>query len=144
MTRFYMTIGCLIFLSGCQSNGPSALLRGPNQEVRVQVEVADEPAERARGLMFREDLPEGHGMLFVFDEPAAQSFWMKNTRIPLDIIFFDAEGLFVSLATMEPCTADPCPLFHSQDVAKYALEVPAGFLEQYRIDPQWILQAHEE
>lgn len=142
MTRFYIILGCLLFLFGCQSSSPTVLLRGPHQEVRVQIEIADEPAERARGLMFRQDLAEGHGMLFIFDEPGVQSFWMKNTRVPLDILFFDAGDRFVSSATMEPCTADPCPVFPSQGVAKYAIEVPAGFLMRYLVDSGWILQAH--
>src|SRR3546814_11525240 len=62
---------------------------------RYQVEIADTDAERARGLMFRDELPAGHGMLFIHDRLAPQAYWMKNTRIPLDILYFDDQRRLV-------------------------------------------------
>lgn len=143
MTRFLIILGLTFLLLGCKPTN-TVTLRGPQGDIVIQVETADDPAERERGLMYRAALPEGHGMLFVFDQSAMQSFWMKNTQIPLDILFFDAEGRFVSSATMDPCIADPCPVFPSKGRAKYALEVPAGFLERQKVDSSWILQAHVE
>lgn len=103
------------------------LLRAPDgRTVQLSVEIADDDPERARGLMERAHLPAGGGMLFVFDEASVRSFWMKHTLIPLDILFFDADGLFVSRAAMEPCTADPCALYPSAAPARYALEVNRG------------------
>lgn len=67
-------------------------LRGDWGTARFRVEIADTPDTRARGLMFVEELPASSGMLFVYDRPGAQSFWMKNTLIPLDMLFIRPDG----------------------------------------------------
>ena len=94
---------------------------------RFEVEVADDPAERERGLMFRDDMAADHGMIFVHDDEDIQSYWMKNTRIPLDIIYFDHARKLVSVAHAPPCSlGDKCPPFPSDAPALYVLEVNAG------------------
>ena len=72
----------------------------------VVAEVARTPEEREQGLMYREDLPDGTGMLFVFERPEMRSFWMQNTYIPLDIAYLDASQVIVDILAMEPLTTD--------------------------------------
>lgn len=87
---------------------------------------ADDPGLRSRGLMGVEDLGDLDGMLFVFEQEQQVSFWMKDTLIPLDIAFFGESGDLISVETMVPCVADPCPSYGSDGAALYAVEVPAG------------------
>jgi uncharacterized membrane protein (UPF0127 family) len=75
-------------------------LRGPWGQARFAVELADDPAERARGLMFRESLPQSSGMLFVYEAPQRATFWMKNTLIPLDMVFLDPSGRVLGVHAM--------------------------------------------
>lgn len=93
----------------------------------LSVELATTPAQWGRGLMGRARLAQGHGMLFVFPVEAQQSFWMKDTLIPLDILFFDNQGRLVSgWHGVQPCRHDPCRLYPSGVPARYVLELPAG------------------
>jgi uncharacterized membrane protein (UPF0127 family) len=119
-------------------------LVGPGGEhVALAVEMATTPTTRERGLMQRKELPEGHGMLFTFTDavrPVRLSFWMKDTLMPLDILFFGDDGMLVSTARMEPCMEmNNCPLYRSDAPATYALEVPAGFIDRYGVGEGWKL-----
>jgi len=93
------------------------------------VEVADEPAEHHYGLMFREELKKGVGMLFVFEEENFHAFWMKNTLIPLDIVWISKDMNVVDIHRMEPCTTERCESYTPKARAKYVLEVNAGEFE---------------
>lgn len=73
---------------------------------RIDAQVAASPQERQIGLMFRRDMPQPEGMLFVFEQPATQCFWMKNTRLPLTAAFVADDGTIVNLADMKPMTED--------------------------------------
>lgn len=97
--------------------------------VELMVAVADDPDEQARGLMGVDDLGSLAGMLFVYESDTQGGFWMKDTIIPLDIAFFAADGSLVNLQTMEPCPADPCPLYYPGASYRWALETPSGNLE---------------
>lgn len=115
----------LLGSSGC------ALATGPWVELdgkRYQVELADTEEERARGLMFRDAMATDHGMLFVHDSEAPQAYWMKNTRIPLDILYFDNRLRLVSQQRDVPACdlGDGCPIYPSTAPARYVLELNAG------------------
>ena len=91
------------------------------------VEVANTDHSREQGLMNRKNLPRDHGMLFIFEHEQIWAFWMKNTLIPLDVVWLDAEGRIVDVAEhMQPCVAEPCPLYRPAHVSSYALEIAAG------------------
>jgi uncharacterized membrane protein (UPF0127 family) len=101
---------------------------------RVDVEVACTDAARARGLMFRDALGEREGMLFAFDVPRAYAFWMKNVRLPLDIIWLDAAGRVVWLVeAAPPCAAEPCPPYVPGAKASFVVEVAAGFVRRHEV-----------
>ena len=88
----------------------------------VYAEAADTFAEREMGLMNRTYLNEDAGMLFIFPTPQQQSFWMKNMRIPLDIVFITADNHVLEIyASVPPCTGDPCTLYTSSAPIQYAL-----------------------
>ena len=95
---------------------------------RYAIEIADDDAERARGLMFRDALPSGHGMLFIHDAEEPQAYWKKNTKIPLDILYFDDERKLVAQQRdVPPCSlGDGCPSYPSDAPARYVLELNAG------------------
>ena len=103
---------------------------------RLVLELALTDKEKATGLMYRDKLAADHGMLFVFDADGAFSFWMKNTLIPLDIIWFDATGRVADVrAGADPCRADPCPKFSNRQPARAVLLVNAGYAAAHGLTP---------
>lgn len=112
--------------------GPRVVL--PSGAV-YRLEIALTPEEAAQGLMYRESLPDRSGMLFLFDGGAPHRFYMKNTMIPLDIVWIDEQGrvLFVSADT-PPCKADPCSTYGPEVPARTVLEVAGGMAAKERIE----------
>lgn len=111
--------------------GTTACARTPWVELdghRYSVEIADDEAERARGLMFRDEMAADRGMLFIHDYEEPLAYWMKNTHIPLDILYFDHDLKLVGeQRDVPPCTAgNACPSYPSNAPAIYVLELNAG------------------
>jgi uncharacterized membrane protein (UPF0127 family) len=99
-----------------------------------EVELASDDATRQEGLMFRESLLPRHGMLFFFPSSEVYPFWMKNTIIPLDMIWIDDGGKAVHIESrVPPCTADPCPSYSPGVAARYVLELAGGEAEAHHL-----------
>ena len=98
----------------------------------IDTQVAATPEQRSTGLMFRRQMPPAEGMLFVFDQPGQQCFWMKNTLLPLTAAFVADDGTIVNLADMKPQTTDShC----SEKPVRYVLEMNQGWFAQKGIKP---------
>ena len=121
--RFLLCIAMLAICTACSAGGPGVELGGKH----FGVEIADTRGKQALGLMFRDSMPADQGMLFIFPGEASRSFWMKNTRIPLDIMYFDKDLKLVSISSdTPPCRVRYCPSYPSARPAKYVLELNAG------------------
>lgn len=120
-----------LLASGCAASANWVKLDGQ----RYDVEIARTDAERERGLMFRDALPARHGMLFIHVRQEPQAYWMKNTRIPLDILYFDDSRRLVSQQRdVPPCSlGDACPPYPSGVPARYVLELNAGEAARLRL-----------
>jgi uncharacterized membrane protein (UPF0127 family) len=91
------------------------------------VEVARTPSKQQQGLMYRTQLAADRGMLFVYDRNQDLRFWMKNTLIPLDMIFVGEDGIIVNIVrNAQPCTADPCQIYASSKPARFVVELQGG------------------
>lgn len=121
-------LSLLVFMAvetptGCAGAAPRSDL--PTVRMKIgdrtfTLEVAATPASRERGLMFRNSMPDDHGMIFVFPEEAMRRFWMKNTKIPLDIIYVNAARKIVSIKQMKPFDESGAT---SDEPAMYAIEL---------------------
>jgi hypothetical protein len=99
---------------------------------QIDAQVARAPDERATGLMWRKEMPQHEGMLFIFEAPAQQCFWMKNTLLPLSTAFLDDDGTVVNIADMKPQTLDShC----SAKPVRYVLEMNQGWFARRGIRP---------
>jgi uncharacterized protein len=132
-TKLHIAAICLLLLlSGCDDRAPTT---GPQPQTGLAVvqmkigsrnfslEVADTDQSRETGLMYRDSMPDDHGMIFVFPDEQVRQFYMANTRIPLDIAFIDAGGTVVSVKSMLPLDLR---ITSSDKPAKYAVEMNGG------------------
>ena len=102
--------------------------------VLIDAEKAETTEQRSLGLMHRTSLPEDSGMVFLFFESHSGGFWMKNTLIPLSIAFFDERGKILRILDMEPCEADPCPIYDPGVAYSGALEVNQGSFDRWHVE----------
>lgn len=123
-----------LLLAGCtgegtQASAPNAKLTFANN-VSISAEIASDAPSRAKGLMFRESLCENCGMLFIFEKSGIHPFWMKDTLIPLDMIFISENGTIVDIIeNVPPCpySSPSCPNYVPRAPGKFVLEANAGF-----------------
>ncbi|HVN76502.1 MAG TPA: DUF192 domain-containing protein [Thermoanaerobaculaceae bacterium] len=107
--------------------------------VRLELALTDE--ERAQGLMFRDTLGADSGMLFIFEADSPVPFWMKNTFIPLDLIWLSSAGEVVDVrAEVQPCKGDPCPSYEPTRPGRAVLEVNGGFAARHGVRPGAMLR----
>jgi uncharacterized protein len=107
-----------------------SILRADGSSVTLRAEIADNDAERQRGLMHRKEVRDGEGMLFVFESDQPLSFWMKNTLVPLSIAYIASDGRILEFHDMTPLSLAPV---NSERSVRYALEVPQGWFSRARL-----------
>jgi uncharacterized protein len=116
-------IAFLITYNTPQPSTPQACINGKC----YKLEIAKSYNERTRGLMYRQSLSEETGMLFIFPSSSKHSFWMKNTLIPLDIIWISSKNIIVHINhNTPPCKNDPCPSYSPSEEALFVLEINAN------------------
>jgi uncharacterized membrane protein (UPF0127 family) len=122
----------LLLLAACSSSS-GLVIHTSRGTVDVHVEIADDQQEQARGLMGRSSLGASDGMAFLWTSPVEETFWMKNTTIPLSIAFWDERDRIVRILDMAPCRAEPCPTYDAGMPFVGALEVNQGFFAAHGI-----------
>jgi len=132
----FTLLGAQAAVAAC--NEDALALRGDWGQMRFSVQVADDDPERSRGLMFVEEMANSAGMLFVFDPPRSVSFWMKNTLIPLDMIFTDRTGTVVHVHS-NAVPGDLTPIPGGDDIYT-VLEINGGLAERYGIAEGTVMQ----
>lgn len=131
---FALIVILLLIIINMEVRKEIVLVNENGEEVEVRVEIADTFEKRKIGLMNRSYLGEDDGMLFIFEREGRHSFWMKDTLIPLDMIFISGEGRIVDIKyNVRPCERLVCEIFTPLEAAKYVLEVNGGFSEDRNI-----------
>lgn len=132
ITSLSLILLALLFASACtKKDSENTKVSARIDQTPIDLEIALSAEEQKKGLMNRETLAEGTGMLFVYSSPSVRSFWMLNTEIPLDIAFIDESGTFLQIEKLYPNDTDSV-LSKSSEIF-YVLEVPQGWFRKNRI-----------
>ncbi len=148
-TQAILAVMIIVMLSACGgSTAPAASAESPARTPaqapivifpdghRVNVTLATDPESQARGLMFVDHLPDDQGMLFLFNEDSARSFWMKNCEMAIDMIWLDASNKIVDITnSAPPCQSDPCPEYKPKAPCRNVLEVRGGLAKEHSLHP---------
>lgn len=137
MLSAVVLIGLILHFQGADTRKNEISVITSQESVNVSVEIADTESKRRKGLMYRRNLGINEGMIFVFPDESPRSFWMKNTYIPLDIVFIDSDGnvLNIEEAYPQPDTPDnKLDRYRSIGDAKYVLELNSSFSEKYDLN----------
>ncbi len=132
-----LILAAVALMSTLQTEAKATFVSDGEELATVTLEVADTGEERQQGLMHRQSLAENHGMIFVYSDEDTRTFWMKNTYIPLDMIFIAEDGTIVDIqeADPEPNTPDhELERYTSLEPAMYVIEVNQGFSEKHGIE----------
>ena len=147
-TQRYLCLALLILNAGLAACSPQKLKttvlsiqRSGAEPVEITAEIAKTDEERSQGLMHRKKLPDGEGMLFIFDRDQPLSFWMKNTIIPLSIAFIASDGRIIDIKDMQPLDENSV---RSSRSVRYALEVPQGWFGRAGVKPGDVLIMRNE
>ncbi|MGH2691875.1 MAG: DUF192 domain-containing protein [Actinomycetota bacterium] len=142
MTRPALTLIATLFLAGC--GGSAAPVEGipagtlsidtGQEDIQLEVSIAETDDSRQRGLMGVEDLADEAGMVFLEPQPVQSGFWMKDTLIPLSIAFWDESGEVLAVLDMEPCQEEVCEIYDPGVTWIGAVEVNQGFFADNGVD----------
>ena len=128
---FPVLITFLVVITSCSGlekfEKQEIAIEGGAGKVTLKAEIARTQAQHQQGLMYRKELKDGEGMLFIFEKDDVLSFWMKNTLVPLSVAYITSDGRILEIYNMEPGSLDPV---NSSRSARYALEVPQGWFSR--------------
>ncbi|MBA3350315.1 MAG: DUF192 domain-containing protein [Actinobacteria bacterium] len=133
--------------TGSEVSGPgfstgTGLIRTGDRSIRLELEIARSPAQRAFGLMHRRSLGERAGMIFLYETKSTGGFYMKDTLIPLSIAFLDGQGKILRILDMDPCREEPCKVYYPHVAYKRALEVNQGALASWGVSEGDVIELH--
>jgi len=135
--KFITQIIIAVILSSAAFHAHAEALNNENfviiKDKKIILEIADTEPKRAQGLMYRDELEKNNGMIFIFERPQRVNFWMKNVKIPLDIIFIRNDRAVNIYRNVSPCRSDYCEIYPSETITDYAIELNSGFCDTNNI-----------